>query len=180
MLYFVDTVRSLYVSMRNVLRKPTTVHFPAVRRPRGERFRASFALLHDGPGDELCIGCKACERICPSEVITVDAEKRESPITGKKRSYAKAFTLDQNACIYCELCVQVCPTDAIVMTGTTQEPAFSRQTLCLDMERLYENEKSRPLSWANATKLAEMQAPAAKDSAKDAGKAKTAEKEDST
>lgn len=168
MLYFVDTVRSLVVSMRNVLRKPTTVHFPAVRRQRPERFRASFALLHDEPGDELCIGCKACERICPSEVITVDAEKRESSVTGKKRSYAKVFTLDQNACIFCELCVQVCPTDAIVMTRTTQEPAFSRQTLCLDMERLYENEKSRPLTWANATKLAAMQAPPGKEATKSA------------
>lgn len=164
--YFVDSVRSLFVTMRNVLRKPTTVHFPTERRVRSERYRASFALLHDAAGDELCIGCKACERICPSEVITVDAEKRESTTTGKKRSYAKAFTLDQNACIYCELCVQVCPTDAIVMTSTAQEPAFNRQTLCLDMERLYDNERTRPLTWANASKLIEMQAPAAKDSAK--------------
>jgi NADH-quinone oxidoreductase subunit I len=158
MLYFIDTIRSLAVSMRNVLRKPTTVHFPKERRPRGERFRASFALLHDELGDEMCVGCKACERICPSEVITVELEKRESAITGKKRAYAKSFTLDQNACIYCELCVQVCPTDAIVMTKTASDPQFSRQALCLDMARLYANEKSRPISWANATRLVAMQA----------------------
>ena len=164
--YFVDTLRSLFITMRNVLRKPTTVHFPMERRVRAERYRASFALLHDQSGEELCIGCKACERICPSEVITVDAEKRESSVTGKKRSYAKAFTLDQNACIYCELCVQVCPTDAIVMTRTAQEPAFHRQTLCLNMERLYDNERTRPLTWANASKLIEMQSPLAKEPAK--------------
>lgn len=162
MLYFIDTIRSLAVSMRNVLRKPTTVHFPEERRTHGERFRASFALLHDEQGDEMCVGCKACERICPSEIITVELEKRESPVTGKKRAYAKSFTLDQNACIYCELCVQVCPADAIVMTSTSFDPQFCRESLCLDMERLYANEKSRPLSWANATKLSEMQAPAAK------------------
>jgi len=167
MLYFDDTIRSLFVSLSNVLRKPTTVHFPVERRVRAERYRASFALLHDTEGDELCIGCKACERICPSEIITVDAEKRESPVTNKKRSYAKAFTLDQNACIYCELCVQVCPTDAIVMTRTAQEPAFHRQTLCLDMQRLYDNETQRPLTWANASKLAEMQAPPAKETKKE-------------
>jgi NADH-quinone oxidoreductase subunit I len=146
--------------MRNVLRKPITVDFPTVRRPRAERFRASFALIHDETGDEACVGCKACERICPSEIITVELEKRESPVTGKKRAYAKSFTLDQNACIYCELCIQVCPTDAIVMTKTSYDPQFCRQSLCLDMARLYENEKSRPLAWANATRLAEMQAPA--------------------
>jgi NADH-quinone oxidoreductase subunit I len=163
MYYFVDTVRSLFVSMTNALRRPTTVHFPMERRERAERYRASFALLHGEDGDELCIGCKACERICPSEVITVDAEKRESPVTNKKRSYAKSFTLDQNACIYCELCVQVCPTDAIVMTRTPQEPSFHRQTLCLDMQRLYDNERSRPITWGTASKLAAMQAPAAKE-----------------
>lgn len=166
MLYFVDTVRSLVVSMRNVLRKPTTVHFPGERRKRAERFRAGFALLHDDAGDELCIGCKACERICPSEIITVDAEKRESTVTGKKRSYAKAFVLDQNACIYCELCVQVCPTDAIVMTRVAQEPSYSRQALCLDLERLYANERHCPLTWATASRLAAMQAPGPKTDVK--------------
>ena len=162
MYYFVDTLRSLVVTMTNVLRKPTTVHFPMQRRERSQRFRAGFALLHDEAGDEACIACKACERICPSEIITIEAEKRDSAVTGKKRSYAKVFTLDQNACIYCELCVQVCPTDAIVMTREAEEPCYGRDRLCLDLERLYSNEKQRPLAWANASKLAAMQAPPAK------------------
>lgn len=168
MLYFVDTLRSLAVSMRNVFRAPTTVDFPRVRRPRSERYRASFALLHDEAGDELCVGCFACERICPSEVITVKAEKRVSEVTEKKRSYAVEFTLDANACIYCELCVQVCPTDAIVMTSVAAEPQFDRSSLCLDMGRLYDNERRMPLSWGNATKLVAMQAPPKKVVAKKA------------
>lgn len=159
MFYFSDSVRSLYASLRNVFRKPTTVEFPAVRRPRPERYRASFALLHDEQGDELCVGCKACERICPSQIITVELVKRESPVSGKKRAYASEFVLDANACIYCELCVQVCPTDAIVMVKLPEEPAFQRQSLVLTMERLYDNEKHKPLSWANASRLSEMQSP---------------------
>ena len=157
MFYFTDSVRSLLVSMRNVFRRPTTVEFPAVKRPRPERFRASFALLHDEPGDELCVGCKACERICPSQVITVELIKKESPVTGKKRAYASEFVLDANACIYCELCVQVCPTDAIVMVKVPEEPGYYRQDLVLTMQRLYDNEQHKPLSWANATRLADMQ-----------------------
>jgi NADH-quinone oxidoreductase subunit I len=160
MLYFFDTIRSLSISMRNVFRKPVTVHFPMEQRARTERLRASFALQHGEDGDERCIACKACERICPSEIITVELEKRDSPVTGKKRSYAKSFTLDQTACIYCELCVQVCPTDAIVMTRTPLDPAYGRSTLCLDKAHLDENAKTRPLAWANATRLAAMQAPA--------------------
>ena len=163
MFYFTDSLRSLAASLRNVFRRPTTVEFPDVRRPRPERFRASFALLHDEAGDELCVGCKACERICPSEIITVELVKKDSPVTGKKRAYASDFVLDSNACIYCELCVQVCPTDAIVMVKTAEEPKFHRQGLVLTMERLYENEKLRPLSWATATLLSDMQSPESKN-----------------
>ena len=168
MFYFTDSLRSLTASMRNVFRRPTTVEYPKVQRARPERYRASFALLHDEAGDELCVGCKACERICPSDIITVDLVKKESPITGKKRAYASDFVLDSNACIYCELCVQVCPTDAIVMVKVPEEPKFHRQGLVLTMARLYDNEKLRPQSWANATRLAEMQSPEAADSTKPA------------
>lgn len=156
--YFKDSLRALANTMANFVRRPTTVQFPAEKRPRAERYRSSFALLHDEQGDELCIGCLQCERICPSEVIKIEQTgKIESPITGKKRGYAKSFVLDLNACIYCELCVQVCPTDAIVMTREPELPAFGREDLVLTMEKLYANETSKPRAWGDGTKLMEMQ-----------------------
>ena len=158
--YFATAARALATSMRNVFRKPVTVEFPKVIRPRAERYRASFALLHEEDGDEACIGCLQCERICPSQVISIKAGgKRESPVTGKKRGYADDFVLDLNACIYCELCVQVCPTDAIVMTRVQELPAYGREDLVLTMEKLYANEKSKPRAWGDATRLNAMQTP---------------------
>ena len=156
--YFTSAARALATSLRNVFRKPVTVEFPEVIRPRAERYRASFALLHEEDGDEACIGCLQCERICPSEVISIKAGgKRESPITGKKRGYADDFVLDLNACIYCELCVQVCPTDAIVMTREHELPAYGREDLVLTMAKLYANEKSKLRAWGDATRLNGMQ-----------------------
>ena len=158
--YLTDTVRTMGETLRNLFRKPTTVHYPEEKRERAERYRSSFALVHDEHGEEACIGCFMCERICPSQVITVEADKkRESPATGKKRGYCKDFTLDLNACIFCELCVQVCPTDAIVMLKVTQEPGFTREALCLTMDKLYENEKLNQNAWGTGTKLMEMQDP---------------------
>jgi len=156
--YFVDGFRALGTTMKNLFRRPTTVHYPAEKRERAERYRNSFALLHEENGDEACVGCVQCERICPSYVITVIAEKKDSPFTSKRRGYAKDFTLDLNACIFCELCVQVCPTDAIVMLRVPEKPAYSREDLVLTMDKLYENEK-RPLTWGTASKLMEMQDP---------------------
>ena len=158
--YFTSAARALATSFTNVFRKPVTVEFPKVIRPRAERYRASFALLHEEDGDEACIGCLQCERICPSQVIAIKAGgKRESPITGKKRGYADDFVLDLNACIYCELCVQVCPTDAIVMTREPELPAYGREDLVLTMAKLYANEKSKPRAWGDATRLNGMQVP---------------------
>ena len=158
--YFASAARALATSFSNVFRKPVTVEFPDVIRPRAERYRASFALLHEEDGDEACIGCLQCERICPSQVIAIKAGgKRESPISGKKRGYADDFVLDLNACIYCELCVQVCPTDAIVMTREPEVPAYGREELVLTMAKLYANEKSKHRAWGDATRLNGMQVP---------------------
>lgn len=157
--YFLDALRSIATAAKSFVRPPVTVQYPQELRPRAERYRASFALLHEETGDEACIGCLQCERICPSKVISIKGPaKRDSPITGKKRSYADDFTLDLSACIFCELCVQVCPADAIVMTREQEPPAFGRESLVLTMAKLYENEKSKTAAWANGTKLMEMQA----------------------
>jgi NADH-quinone oxidoreductase subunit I len=158
--YLGSTVHALATSLTNLFRRPVTVEFPKVIRPRAERYRSSFALLHEEDGDEACIGCLQCERICPSEVISIKfGGKRESPISGKKRGYADDFVLDLNACIYCELCVQVCPTDAIVMTREPELPAYGREDLVLTMAKLYANEKSKPRAWGDATRLNAMQVP---------------------
>lgn len=155
-----DSLRALVTTLRSAFRRPVTVQFPAEIRPRPERYRTTFALVHDEHGDEACIGCLQCERICPSRVIRVEqGPKRESPATGKKRGWATDFTLDLEACIYCELCVQVCPTDAIVMTREPERPGFAREDLVLTMDKLYANEKGRPLSWSTGARLMEMQDP---------------------
>ncbi len=153
--------KALRVSIQNLARPKNTEPLPwKESRDRAERYRASFALVHDEHGEEACIGCKLCEKICPSEIISVEAgPKAESPATGKKRGWCTDFTLDLNACIICELCVQVCPADAIIMMRVQEKPGFQREDLLLTMEKLYANEKLAQLTWATPSKLQEMQAP---------------------
>lgn len=157
--YFGATWKALSTTMRTAFREPTTIEFPAVRRERAPRIRASFALTHDENGEENCIGCKACEHICPSDVITVVmGPKRVSEFTGKKRGYSDDFTLDLQACIICELCIQVCPTDAIIMTREQEIPGYAREDLVLISEKLYANEQ-KALAWSSGSILREMQDP---------------------
>lgn len=155
------TFRALWVTLRNLFRRPFTVEFPRTQRPRPERYRVGFALLRDEQGEELCIGCLACERICPSGIITIKAgPKRESPVTHKKRGYADDLTIDTEACLTCELCVQVCPTDALVMTRIPERPAEHREELFLTMAKLYDNGVGRQHGWATGSRLMAMQEPA--------------------
>ena len=150
--------RALATTLANAFRKPVTVEFPAVVRPRPERYRASFALVDDEHGEVACIACLACERICPSQVIKMKSGgKRESPVTGKKRAYVEEFVLDLSACIQCELCIQVCNSDAITMTREPELPAFSREELVLDLERLRANAKKKTAAWGRGTALQEAQ-----------------------
>ena len=155
-----DVLRALETTLANALRKPTTVQFPKVVRPRAERYRTSFALVDDENGEIACIACLACERICPSQVIKMKSGgKRESPVTGKKRAYVDEFVLDLGACMGCELCIQVCNSDAIVMVREPEEPAFAREDLVLDLAKLRANAREKTASWARGTALQASQEP---------------------
>ena len=153
------TIDALTVTFRNLFRKPVTEPLPwKAERQRTERYRSTFALVHDEHGK----GLHWLQDV--REDLSVGRDQRcrwreKRARTGKKRGYCDDFTLDLNACIVCELCVQVCPTDAIIMVSAPEEPGFGREDLVLTMDKLYNNEKLDKPSWANGTKLMEMQDP---------------------
>jgi NADH-quinone oxidoreductase subunit I len=147
-------VRAMGVTLRNLFRKPVTVHYPDVQRPYPDRFRGILALAYEkDTGEEACIGCRLCEYICPPQVIKVEMLKSE------KRNYAKTFTLELYSCEFCELCVQVCPTDAIIMMKSFDLAAADRRDLLLDKDRLHALGLTFEPSWATGNRLRDMQAP---------------------
>ena len=125
-------------TMRNFFRRSITVQYPKVQRPLPRQWRGgTFALTFDpNTREENCIGCRLCEYICPSQIISVKLRKGEKRENGVGATYAEHFTLDYQACMQCELCVQVCPTDAIVMTRYLADCPSSREGLFLGKEKL--------------------------------------------
>ena len=155
---------AMTITLKNLFRKPVTVHYPDVVRPYPDRFRGILALVYEPEtGEEACIGCRLCEYVCPPQVIKVEMLK------GEKRNFAKVFTLELYACEFCELCVQVCPTDAIIMLKTFDLATADRREMLLDKDRLHALGREFEPSWATGTKLRETQAPpkAAKGEAKE-------------
>ena len=135
------TLRTMRMTLVNVFRPANTVPYPRAKRPIPPQWRAgSFALTFDpNTREENCIGCRLCEYICPSEIITVTLRKGEPRANGIGATYCDAFVMDYQACMQCELCIQVCPTDAIVMTRSLAPTATTRDGLLLTKARLMEN-----------------------------------------
>jgi NADH-quinone oxidoreductase subunit I len=145
---------AMRITLRNLFRRPVTVHYPDTERAYPDRYRGLLALVYEkDTGEEACIGCRLCEFVCPPAVIKVEMRKSE------KRNYAKSFTLELYACEFCELCVQVCPTDAIVMMKSFDLPTTDRRELLLDKDKLHAIGKQFEQSWATGNKLRDMQGP---------------------
>jgi NADH-quinone oxidoreductase subunit I len=147
-------LRAMGATLKNLFRKPITVHYPDKERKYPSRYRGLLALTYDKEtGEENCIGCRLCEYVCPPAVIKVEMLKSE------KRNFAKTFSLELYACEFCELCVQVCPTDAIVMMKSFDMPTADRREMLLDKDRLHAIGLKYDPSWATGNKLRDMQTP---------------------
>jgi len=90
-----------------------TVQYPAEKLPIGPRYRAMHKLLVLlESGNDRCIGCGLCEKICISNCIRIDSKIDES-----SRKEVLDYSINLGRCIFCGYCAEVCPELAIVHSG---------------------------------------------------------------
>lgn len=131
------------------LREPFTVQYPEERLPLQPRFRGYPRLRsHPETGEELCIACLQCEKICPDECIKIEGEPHPSG-RGKR---AKSFVIDYERCCLCGLCVDPCPTmpiTAIYMSHDYEYAQYERERFTARMRDLYEGLETLPYGKKN-------------------------------
>lgn len=87
-----------------------TVKYPMEKLPVAPRYRAVHNILRLlESGNNRCIGCGLCEKICISNCIRMDTKIDEN---GRKE--VSEYTINLGRCIFCGYCAEVCPELAIV------------------------------------------------------------------
>lgn len=128
-------VKGLGVTLRGIAGKKVTYRYPDAPIRMPDRFRG---IQHVIP--EKCIVCFQCQRICPTECITLTGKPNPDP--EKKGKVLDTFDINFELCILCDLCTEVCPTEAIVMTGNFELAAYSRDELFKDLRWLHDNNEN--------------------------------------
>ncbi|OUR70708.1 NADH-quinone oxidoreductase subunit I [Arcobacter sp. 31_11_sub10_T18] len=122
-----------FVMMKEALfnKNMHTVQYPAEKLPISARFRGMhklLALLESG--DNRCISCGLCEKICISNCIRIDSRVDEN-----SRKEVLDYYINLGRCIFCGYCAEVCPELAIVH-GPRYEVAGEQRAHFIDMEDL--------------------------------------------
>lgn len=99
-----------------------TVQYPAEKLPISPRYRAVHKLLGLlESGENRCIGCGLCEKICISNCI-----RMETRIDENSRKEVTEYSINLGRCIFCGYCAEVCPELAIVHGGRYENASEQR------------------------------------------------------
>ncbi len=124
----VTVLKSMGVAWRHLFTPSVTLQYPTQKWTMPERSRSKlFNKIED------CIGCGQCARVCPTNCITIQTEKRgkEEPeifasdgTAIKLRTYV--YDIDMTLCCYCALCTFGCPTHCLFMTGEYEYAVYDK------------------------------------------------------
>lgn len=107
-----DLFKGLAITLRELFTPSTivTIKYPQEKIPVSVRYRAVHKLMRLlDSGNERCIGCGLCEKICVSNCIKITTS-----YGADSRKKIESYSINFGRCIYCGLCAEVCPELAIV------------------------------------------------------------------
>lgn len=109
-----------------------TVSYPQEKLPITARYRAVHKLLGLlESGENRCIGCGLCEKICIADCIRMDTKIDEN-----SRKEVLEYSINMGRCIFCGYCAEVCPELAIVHGGRYENVSEQRAHFALKEDLL--------------------------------------------
>jgi len=102
------------ISISQLLMFPFLV-FLSSKRKEVLNFEVSYPRLkEDEKGKNICISCKLCSKICPTDAITIKASKNSQvDMTTLTGDSPESFIINHIDCVQCRLCISICPVSAL-------------------------------------------------------------------
>ena len=129
-------IQGLGTSLKALFEPPVTLEYPEQRWQPAPGFRGVPVLVVDEHTGELkCVGCQACARACPPQVIHIETSRKTDP-EGRKKLHIDEFSIDMSRCMLCNLCVEACPFEALTMSNHYELGDYELEGIVLDKEEL--------------------------------------------
>jgi len=111
-IYITEIAKGLALTLKNMLKPKFTMQYPEVKFDPPASYRGRPVLAVEENGQERCVACGLCSRVCPALAIEVRAAETEN----EKERYPEKFEINMLRCIFCGFCEEVCPEEAILMS----------------------------------------------------------------
>lgn len=130
--YFPEIIKGLSLTLRTMFKPKYTMEYPEVKFIPAGSYRGRPVLAVEENGDERCVACGLCSRVCPALAIEVQAAETEK----EKERYPEKFEINMIRCIFCGFCEEVCPEEAILMSKDYELAFTNREDAIYGKDKL--------------------------------------------
>ena len=138
-IYIPEILKGLSLTFKNMIRPKFTFEYPEEKFIPSSAYRGRPVLVEERNGEERCVACGLCSRVCPALAIEVQAAETER----EKERYPEKFEINMLRCIFCGFCEEVCPEEAIVMSkdyelafSSREEGIYGKDKLLMPVDQL--------------------------------------------
>lgn len=140
-IYLPAIAKGLAITFKNMISPKYTMEYPEVKFEPTGSYRGRPVLVMEENGEERCVACGLCSRVCPALAIEVQANETDR----EKERFPEKFEINMLRCIFCGFCEEVCPEEAIVMSkdyelvyASREDAIYGKDQLLTPVSRLQE------------------------------------------
>ena len=98
-IYIPEIVKGLSLTLKTMFKPKFTMEYPEEKFIPPQSYRGRPVLVEEKNGEERCVACGLCSRVCPALAIEIQAAETER----EKERYPEKFEINMLRCIFLRL-----------------------------------------------------------------------------